>query len=328
MTTGELEGGHASWAASSKKPTETSASATAASARVVHAWNALRVVAMFDIASFHLTHRYFLGGIGLPVFLLLSTGLTVMGPRVAPRATMLRRRLARLTGPWAFWTLVLSGVHVVRALRDGLPPFGWFEVEMLLEGVETHFWYLPFVTVAGWLLYEVDRVTRGLPPVAIAGASLVVALLATSADGAFVYHDPFSQWAFALPSLPLGLGLGVLVRCRRQTLAVAYVAAFGVGAASLQATGFATGDAAVRFGAAASVLVGLWLLPNRELPLVRRVEPLMLGIFLLHVTVGYVLLDHWIPHGTIPAVPYVALVVVLTGAGVWVMRRTPLRRFL
>lgn len=121
----------------------------AASRSVVHAWNVLRIVAMLDIATFHLSQRYLFAGVGLPVFLLLSMSLPAMAPRSGDRRTFWRRRVARLTGPWAFWTLALATLNVVRAVRHGEPPLGWAEPKMLLQGVETHFWYLPFVTLAG-----------------------------------------------------------------------------------------------------------------------------------------------------------------------------------
>ncbi|MCB9618640.1 MAG: hypothetical protein H6724_04205 [Sandaracinus sp.] len=296
---------------------------------IIHGWNALRVVAMLDIASFHLTHEYLFAGIGLPTFLLLSMCLPSMAPDPGNRRAMLRRRVERLAGPWAFWTAVLATIHIVRAVKHGEPPFGWFEPKMLLEGVETHFWYLPFVTVAGWLVYELDLLARrSSRPAAWLTMCLGVGLLACYLDASFVYYDPFSQWAFAAPAIPLGLAMGSLMRDSQRVATVAFVAVFSAAATQLRAGGFAGGDGATRFALASCILVVIWLLPSRRFRWLAVVEPLMLGIFMLHVTVGYVLVDHWLPRGTLPNIPYLLSVVTLTGLAVWTMRKTRLKRFL
>ena len=177
---------------------------------MVHHWNRLRVLAMFDIASFHLTHEYMFLGIGLPVFLLLTMSL---GPsaKVAPDwRAVLERRVARLAGPWLFWNVALLAFLSLREVHHGAPPFAWTHPFMLLGGVQPHMWFLPFATVAGLLVAFVDRRVRRFPPTMVAAATLPIAALVNQVHPNVPYLEPMSQWAFALPSLPLGLGLATL----------------------------------------------------------------------------------------------------------------------
>lgn len=304
---------------------------------IVHHWNRLRVLAMFDIASFHLTHEYLFLGIGLPVFLLLTMSL---GPsaKVAPEwRVVLQRRLARLAGPWLFWNLALLAFLSFREMRHGEPPFGWTHPFMLFGGVQPHMWFLPFATVAGLLVAFVDRRVRRFSPTAVAACTLPLAALANQVHPNMPYMEPMSQWAFALPSLPLGLGLATLLRAhatvkaaqdvprRRWNLGI-YVLAYVVIVMGMVAAGLDGEGDGRRYALALIVLYLLWLLPNFPDRITTVIEPLLMGVFVLHISMGFTVFFRFVPSGTLPGPVETTVVVVLTAVVVALLRTTKLGR--
>lgn len=308
---------------------------------IVHHWNRLRVLAMFDIASFHLTHEYMFLGIGLPVFLLLTMSL---GPsaKVAPDwRVVLERRVARLAGPWLFWNLALLVFLSLREVHHGRPPFGWAHPLMLLGGAQPHLWFLPFATVAGLFVAFVDRRTRRFESTTVATLTLPLAALASQVHPHIPYIEPMSQWAFALPSLPLGLGLATLVRAhataqseedlsrrrwnRRWNMGI-YVLAYVVIVLAMVAAGLDGEGDGRRYALSLIILYLLWMLPNFSDRFTTLIEPLLMGVFVLHGIIAYTIFFRFVPAGTLPGAVETTVVVALTAVVVAILRTSKFGR--
>lgn len=299
-------------------------------------WDRLRILAMLGIIWFHITGESLWLGFGLPFFLILSLTLAVMRPSLPPIREFVIKRVRRLIVPWLFWCLVLGSFLVLRALihpaRTDQPEFEW---TMLLYGPEDHLWFLPFAAVAGVVVYSLRRLTDRAPLWSL------VALTVPAALGLIVWSSranleiPFHQWAFSAAAVPLSLGLGRIMAARGTTYSLkgmitAFMAVFVLGwlfiaffepPAQIQARRFAV----------SLVLVGgvVWL-PDRPDRVTSSWVPLLLGVYVLHMTVYHQVVQRlertlsWTMDGWSAAL----LALLISTALVAVLRRTLLRTFL
>jgi hypothetical protein len=252
-------------------------------------WDRLRVLSFLDIASFHMSGQYLLLGTGLPIFLMLRFALASRLPTPEPTRRFIRVRVERLLVPWAAWSLLFGAAGLFIGWRHGTPFREMFDPRMLLYGPTLHLWFLPFAAVVGIAVHYVDVATQKVPPlpfVVACGLAGVATVWLTQA--AIENLDvPFRQWAFGLPAVPLGLGLGrILARpwpdVRRMWIVIL--------AACLATTGIlllrrAPGDPLVaeplRYAAAMALIAGGALLPNVPGDWTSRITPLLLGGYLL-----------------------------------------------
>jgi len=176
--------------------------------RYVLGWDLLRLIAAIDIVGHHVGRGHALFGLGLPVFLLLGTLLSVSKPERAGFSKFARARTHRIILPWMFWSLMIGlGLALETAYGQPRRPFE-FDWLMLLYGPEIHLWFLPFIAVAGCAVYALwwwlpdRRFLRAA--LAFAAGGCMVAALEYSPD----VEWPFQQWIFGAAAIPLGYALG------------------------------------------------------------------------------------------------------------------------
>lgn len=179
----------------------------------------LRFFAAFGIVWFHTNGAAWrsVGYAGLPVFLLVFCALIVAHYSEIPLKTFLQRRAIRLLIPWAFWSLVYVAAKMAKLFFVSREPFEGVELNWLLVGGNIHLRYLPFAFLASVCLYYACRLTLKTqisPALLISALCLGVLALFLSAIkmAKFPNTPPFSQWLFALPSLPIGFCLGAILR--------------------------------------------------------------------------------------------------------------------
>ncbi len=149
-----------------------------------------------------------------------------------------------------------------------------------------------------------------------------------------------SQWAFALPSLPLGLGLATLLRAhaapqsedltrrrwnRRWNMGI-YVMAYVVIVLGMVAAGLDDEGDERRYALSLIILYLLWLLPNFPDRFTTMIEPLLMGVFVLHISMAFSVYFRFVPPGTLPGALETTAVVVLTAGVVAILRTTKFGR--
>ena len=174
-------------------------------------WDRLRLLSFCDIAAFHMTGRYLLLGMGLPTFLVLRFALASRLPVPEPTRKFIHVRVEKLLVPWAAWSLLFGALIAAQSLRKGIPLGEVFTPYMLLYGTSDHLWFLPFAALVGILVHFIDVATQRVPTrifVAAAGVTGMVLVWVTHLLHPLVDQQPFRQWIFGAPSVPIGLMLG------------------------------------------------------------------------------------------------------------------------
>lgn len=302
--------------------------------RVVN-WDRLRVLCFLDIAAQHVIERHGLFGVGLPTFLLLSLCLSVRRAEPLPTPVFLERRVQRLLIPWLFWWLVYAVDDTVHAVRHGEAAFAWFEPAMLLYGPKIYLWFMPFIAFAGLLIHLLDRATQKVSLPWLVSACLSTALLGFwLCDLEPTQPEPYLQWLFAIPALPLALGLGrTLARSRtlqesRRRLIAYLISSMSVGTIALFIGRSQHHSTVLRYLMGIGTLLVLVLLPQWEDPITPKLQALMLGAYVLHPLIDEQIVER-ILRSVLPDRPpalHLATVVVLTLFAVAWMRRSPLLR--
>jgi surface polysaccharide O-acyltransferase-like enzyme len=285
----------------------------------LHWLDLLRVVAMMDIVSMHVTDVHLLKGVGLPILLLTAAAFgTIRSRKLAPRQ-VLGRRARRLLVPWLSWCVVYTIAFVILARRHGEQPFGWVEPLMVLYGPAVHLWFVTFAFLAALViavLVKALHIVSTRRAVPIATGIGVVALLATSIVRLHLdVPTPFPQWIFSLGAIPLGIALGLSIgepkRSRRARLLVALACA-GVGLAIVGMNCFPlmpwTHEKWLirRFGYALAALAVAAIWPGRCLPGAYPAVHATFGVYLAHPLVRLVLLET----SLMPATPWIQIVTV------------------
>src|SRR5690349_1141900 len=112
----------------------------------------LRIVAMLEIVTFHVggavndgVYRLpVVGGLGLPVFLLLNNAFNcTLSERRGTRA-FLDAKVSKLLLPWLVWSGVYALLVVAEKLRHHEPISEAFTPWMIIGGTYTHLWFVPF----------------------------------------------------------------------------------------------------------------------------------------------------------------------------------------
>lgn len=301
-------------------------------------WNRLRILACIDVVSFHLNLHHAIAGIGLPTSLVVAYALGTKRPKQAALSDFVKVRFRRLIMPWAFWTLVFGVLLVLSALKHGESPFARFEPIMLLYGTAEGLWFLPTMALGGIVAYQIDRATRSIPIAAYAGACVCAALLLLFLRHLQLAPDrpfPFIQWRFALIGLPVGLLVGRLLSLdigRTRWLMVSGVACAAVLAMVVTGVAIPWGPPypALRYALVVALLALGVAFPGRPDPITSRIEPLLLGMYLLH----FLIYDRLILRVAerLPFQPSAALLtvstLVVTALVVAALRKTPLRKVL
>lgn len=179
----------------------------------------LRFLAAFGIVWFHTAGARWreVGYSGLPVFLIVFTALIVSHYSEIPFGVFFSRRFVRLLVPWLFWSLVYIGAKLFKKLVVCPENLGPLELPWLLVGGSLHLWYLPFAFMASIVLYYICRysLNNQIKPLFIVITlifSILTLCLSTYIMYSFSFGPPFMQWLFAVPSLPIGFCLGIIIR--------------------------------------------------------------------------------------------------------------------
>jgi surface polysaccharide O-acyltransferase-like enzyme len=300
-------------------------------------WDRLRIVAFLDIAGFHIYHQHPFWGIGLPTFLLMAVVLPSRRAPAQDTARFARARAERLLIPWAFWSAVFGIYLLLSAWRHGIGLNRVLDWRMLLGGTMVHMWYLFFIALAGVGAHLIDRATQRVPLAAFAplsmGATLALLWLAPLREAGF----PFAQWGFALPAIPLALGVGrTFARAAEPEISrvrlLRFLVAFGVLALllSTQMEVQSSLDALRRYVISLAAIVGCLFLPALAESASRRIEQTLLAMYILHVPITHQVVYRLEAAASIQLPPAVGITMVaaLSFAAARFLRSTGLRRFL
>ncbi|MFN5945423.1 MAG: acyltransferase family protein [Phycisphaerae bacterium] len=314
----------------------------------------LRVLACIAIVAFHANPREWPVMIfGLEVFTIFTIALSVQSAGRRSPAAFVKARAVTLLLPWAVWWLAYAGWKSMLAHRAGRDLFSWFEPWRLLAGPETHLWFLPFAFVAT-VAAGLWCVTNPLPDDArmarrsavvwsvIASVLLVAASYATHVQLAIEAADgrvfqPWRQWITVLPAAVMGLAI---VRCRtreghdRTSLGMLWSMVLTAAGVSYVA-GWT--NLALPYVIAITLCMGGLRIRHNASEALLAASGFTFGIFLLHP----MLFDVWYyitakiklgsafaigTHGHAAAM--VVFAVVMSGAIVWILRKTPIRRMM
>jgi surface polysaccharide O-acyltransferase-like enzyme len=304
----------------------------------IDGFDLLRVVSLLCIVWFHA------GGPGsqytvwrLPALLIISIGLLAGRPAPVSVVTLARRRGGRLLQPFAFWSLVYGLWLAVDSLRHGgtwHAPFRW---NMLIAGTADHLWYLPFAFLVALPVNAVVRRLDAPAPAIAAGATLVAGVLLIAGSLAWrpISHpvsgwaSPTGQWVYSLPAVALGVAVGAAARARTpgQVRLCLLTATLGTAAFCALLYRFAPTRHFVQPYLWAVPIVCFARVAVRRLPAsVMGLTSLGLGIYLVHILVSHFVMGLKLFHRG--SLAHATSVVLLSALLVWVLARTPLKRFI
>jgi surface polysaccharide O-acyltransferase-like enzyme len=298
----------------------------------------LRIVAMLEIVTFHVggalaTDSYRLplvGGLGLPVFLLLNNAFNcTLSERMGTRA-FLDVKVSRLLLPWLIWSGIYAGLVVAEKLRHDEPLAAAFSPWMIIGGTYSHLWFVPFALFGSLLIAGLQVRTKAVSHRLMAALTLGVGCAIVVVAGRLMHVEevqwPLAQWLFALPSPLLGFALGRVLMARDRRLLSGLALLFSVVAlATLAASLVLVVPEMARRYAVSMALVGLFFLwPGKADALSRRLTPLLFGVYLTHPLLVRVYQGAHLPG--VPVAVLGLLVFVVAALLVELMRRSPLKR--
>jgi surface polysaccharide O-acyltransferase-like enzyme len=298
----------------------------------------LRIVAMLEIVSFHVggavatdTYRLpIVGGLGLPVFLLLNNAFNcTLSERMGTRA-FLDLKVSRLLLPWLIWSGVYAGIVLAEKVRHGEPLAAAFSPWMIIGGTYTHLWFVPFALFGSLLIAGLQARTKTLPHRTMLAVALGLGTALTLGAGWLLHVGdvqwPLLQWLFALPSPLLGFALGRVILSRDRRLLTGLVVLLSVLAVGTWAAAqvVAVPEMDWRYAVSMALVSLFFLWPGKADALSRRLTPLLFGIYLTHP-----LLMRLYQAAHLPELPVGVLGVVVFAAAaalVELLRRGPLKR--
>jgi hypothetical protein len=312
-----------------------------ASARLANV-ERLRILALLDVIGFHLGAGEvgaILGGMGLFVFLVIGAIFNVSVARARGLAAFARDKLARLIVPWLFW----SGVYGLLLAWDGHRIDGdWrarFEPWMILTGPRIFLWFVPFAAASGvftaWLYFATRRWRDEAVVIAASIVGVMVLLLASTLLRDPELPRPIPQYLLGASTPLLGFALArALFPSSPEARARLFPAL--VGALAVLALVLLLVDAPRQSykacGAALAVaLACAW--PGPQGRLTTWATPLLFGVYLSHQLVIRVAgpASAWTPlvsGRNLQVILHSGVVLVGALGLTWLLRRTPVRRFL
>lgn len=293
-------------------------------------WDRLRAVAVFDIIAFHVPDSagYGVFAIGLPLFLLLSIALGVRRRQPEKMGHYLRQRGRRLLFPWVIWSGIYAVYVCYRAWRLQIDPAAMFDWTMFIGGTYYHLWFLPCLFVLGLVTLCINKLTRRIAPwrVAAGAAVIGVAMVATVTIASSRDWNMLSRnWLFALPSVAIGLVFGRLLACHAAMWGRAYFrwTAVAMIPVTLLALYFIPVSPLARYDLAIVAMVAAIGWPGRGDSLTTRIQPLILGIYLVHPIVLEGLYSLGFPTDSV--LLFAVLALLISAVIVQAIRWTPLR---
>jgi surface polysaccharide O-acyltransferase-like enzyme len=293
----------------------------------------LRVASMLEIVRFH-DHDDrlpWVGGLGLPSFLLLTAtfNCTLTERRGLPK--FLQDKRERLFLPWLFWSVVYGAFLALGALRHHQALGEVLSWDMILAGTSSHLWFVPFAMISALFVGFAQYSTRNLPDRAVAYTGLAlgcISLVGIAAIDDTGMAAPLPQWLLSTPSALFGFAMGRLLIAGRGKLtvrAVLPVVACALGLLIL-CSAVHWEFLVWRYAVSLCVMVVAFLLPGKPDALSKFFSPLLFGIYLAHHFVA----DHFVmklPHMDHSFQGFFVVDFAVTACFVWLLKRTPLSRF-
>ncbi len=292
--------------------------------------DAVRLAAMLDVVSVHVTGQYLFWGAGVPAFIVMSIALAVRKAELPTLTQVVPRRAARVMVPWLVWSLLFGLSGWVSTLSNPAVGAGdvWYPW-MVLAGTRIHLWFLPFIFVAEVLAVSALRPLRGVRTAVTAGGAVAMAvglmcvtgwihdLYAPQYEGmTMASTDPQERarffgwmtrrcWLYGTVSLCLGVALGRTLsassaRGLRVMWAVSLAmlaAAVGLGDTTPPAAGVgwevsaSTASQWLAQATAFAAVVTAFQFSGRGWVGLERVAALSMGVYLLHKWVDLRLSD-------------------------------------
>ncbi|HKU38200.1 MAG TPA: acyltransferase [Polyangiales bacterium] len=293
----------------------------------------LRVLAMLEIVRYH-DHDDrlpWVGGLGLPTFLLLTNLFNATLTEKRGVNQFLADKRERLFLPWIFWSLVYGGMLFISAFRHGEDLRGVLSFQMILAGTNSHLWFVPFAMFSAGLVAGAQVLTRRLPDRATACTAAALGVLVLLAMGLAPDADrpaPIPQWMIAIPSSFFGFALGRLVLAgngkplARDLLPIAAFALIGA-----IVYGLWTPNMLIwRYCVSLLLVFVVFLVPGKTDRLSKWFSPLLFGIYLAHHLVSHRLLVKlpFLEHSQLLFVVDFAITALLVRG----LQKTPLKRFI
>lgn len=289
---------------------------------------------MLDIVSNHSRGEYLLGGVGLPIFLIMSVALSVRKPVPRTLPEVVRRRSRTILIPWFFWTLAYIPLVAWQTSLAGGSPWEAFTPGMMLYGPAIHLWFLPFILPMNITAVLIARRCLRVDPARLiwgaAAVGAVVLLVTAYVRMRWPIGPPYGQWLFSVPALPLGLAVGRTI----ATAADRNRVLIGLGVVAAAVVTFAVlvprPDGAEwwllkRYGAALLILSIASMWSGRTEPVTQTLVRSTLGIYLVHPAIIMVANRFGLNVGPMP-INTLAIYGCSLGL-VLVLRKTPLTRF-
>jgi surface polysaccharide O-acyltransferase-like enzyme len=298
----------------------------------------LRIIAMLEIVTFHVGGAIeakgyrlpFVGGLGLPVFLLLNNIFnTTLAERMGTRA-FLDVKVTRLVMPWLIWCGAYGAMVLGEKVRHHEPLASAFSPWMLVGGTYEHLWFVPFALFGSLFIAGVQGRTRRVQHQLMVGVMLAtgaaIVLIGAWISRSAVVEWPAAQWLFALPSPVLGFALGRVVLARDRLLLQRLAALFTLLAVLLAVVMTMDGvsEVARRYVISMALVIVFFLWPGTADTFSRRLTPLLFGVYLTHpllVRIYQGLHLPELPTAVLGAVIFAASALLVEG-----LRHSPLRR--
>lgn len=298
----------------------------------------LRIVAMLEIVTFHVggamgAEEYRLplvGGLGLPVFLLLNNAFNCTLAERRGTKAFLDAKVSRLLVPWLVWSVIYGGLVVAERLRHQEPIADAFLTwRALLGGTYTHLWFVPFALFGSVLIAGLQARTRDVSHRAMAVTSLLVGALLVVGGAVILARTgggwPVVQWLFALPSPFLGFALGRVLLANDRRFSGGLALLLVLIAVATVAAGWLlpVSEMGRRYAISMALVAAFFTWPGSSDALSRRLTPLLFGVYLVH---PLVLRLYQAAH--LPELQPALLGVLLFATAallVELLRRTPLR---
>lgn len=313
-------------------PAEQPRSAVATKAARLANVERLRVLAMIEIVRYH-DHDDrlpWIGGLGLPTFLLLTAIFNCTLTERRGVAKFLADKRERLFMPWIFWSVVYGAMLVISGYRHGQGPSEVLSWQMILAGTSSHLWFVPFAMFSAGLVAGVHLLSRTAPNRATGFIAAVIGAVVLVGIGLMPDVErpaPIPQWLLSLPSAFFGFALGRLVLANGDRPAprdLAPLAVFALVGAVVYGL-YQPNMLIWRYCVSLLLVFVVFLVPGKVDPISKFLSPLLFGIYLAH---------HLISHRLLVKVPFIEhsqyLFLVdfaLTALVVRALKSTPLKRF-
>lgn len=221
-------------------------------------------------------------------------------------------RAQRLLLPWLVASSFYGGFKILE-IANGSPWASEFSSEMWITGTAQHLWFLPFAFMTCVVIWPLARWSRDQDAPVQMVLSFVfagLAMLAIRIAGANDLPVPFAQWAYAVPSV--FLGLSIALTGYKKALLQGILALFVLTALALDLT---SGLFEIAIAGCAMLLCLQFQLPRTTLS--AQCGRMSLWIYLIHPAImSLIVRGAGLPEGTV-ALAILTTVISVAIVAVW-----------